>query len=212
MFKLRLKELRKKNNMTQKQLADKLFVDCSSVTKWETGKAFPDFGNQKKLADVFECSLDYLLGRDVGLDYDQLKQEGFVPYNPKVRKIPVLGYVAAGLPIYADEHIIDYTYTEIENDGYEYFALKVKGDSMNAAQINDGNIVVVRVQQTVENGEIAVVRINNEDVTIKEFLHLGEVVQLIPHSFNAEHKTQIYDLKDTKIDIIGKVVECKIKF
>lgn len=183
-----------------------------AYANYERGLRQPDYDTLFKLAEIFSVTTDYLLGRDVGLDYDQLKREGFEPYNPKVRKIPVLGYVAAGLPIYADEHIIDYTYTEIENDGYEYFALKVKGDSMNAAQINDGNIVIVRVQQTVENGEIAVVRINNEDVTIKEFLHLGEVVQLIPHSFNAEHKAQIYDLKDTKIDIIGKVVECKIKF
>lgn len=210
MFQIRLKELRKQKKMTQRQLANKLFVDCSSVTKWETGKAFPDFGNQKKLAEILDCSLDYLLGRDTNVNYDRLKQEGF--YNPKVKKIPVIGYVAAGLPIYADEHIIDYTYTEIENDGFDYFALKVEGDSMSAARINDGDMVIVRVQQTCEDGDIVVVRVDNENATIKKFHQIGDVVQLIPQSLNTKHEIQEYDLKTTKIDIVGKVVKCEIKF
>ena len=63
MFGVRLKELRKSKKMTQKQLADLVFVDCSSVTKWETGKAYPDFEKQNKLADFFNVSIDYLLGK-----------------------------------------------------------------------------------------------------------------------------------------------------
>lgn len=59
----RIKELRKKNKMTQKALADKVFVDCSAVTKWETGKAKPDFEKQQRLADIFGVSIDYLCGR-----------------------------------------------------------------------------------------------------------------------------------------------------
>ena len=60
---LRIKELRKANKLTQKQLAKKLNVDCSAVTKWETGKANPDFEKQQFLADFFGVSVDYLLGR-----------------------------------------------------------------------------------------------------------------------------------------------------
>lgn len=213
MFSLRLKELRKKNNMTQKQLADKLYVDCSSVTKWETNKAFPDFNNQKKLASIFNVSLDYLLDNETPEpDYEWMRENGEYPYNPKVKKIPVLGYVAAGLPIFADEHIEGYTYAEIESDGFDYFALQVKGDSMSAARINDGDIVIVRVQPTCENGDIVVVRVDSENATVKRFNRVGNIVQLIPQSLNPEHQIQEYDLKQTKIDIVGKVVECKIKF
>lgn len=60
---LRIRELRKKMNLTQKQLAEKINVDCSAVTKWETGKANPDFEKQRFLADFFGVTVDYLLGR-----------------------------------------------------------------------------------------------------------------------------------------------------
>lgn len=180
---------------------------------WETAGSQPDNEMLKKLADFFNVSTDYLLGREAPApDYEWMKAHGEYPYNPKVKKIPVLGYVSAGLPIYAEEHIEGYTYTEIENDGFEYFALKVTGHSMNAARINDGDIVIVRVQPTCENGDIVVVRVDNEDATVKRFNRLGNIVQLIPQSFNPEYQIQEYDLKKTKIDIVGKVVECKIKF
>lgn len=133
------------------------------------------------------------------------------PYNPIIHKIPILGRIAAGLPLYAEEHIEGYTYTE-RNGGAEYFALRVKGDSMNAAQINDGSMIIVRRQPEVDNGQIAVVRVNKDDATVKRFKQEGNIIQLIPQSYNPEHQIQIYDLKNTDIEIIGKVVECKVEF
>ena len=94
----------------------------------------------------------------------------------------------------------------------EYFALRIKGDSMTAANIPDGSLVTVRVQPQVENGEIAAVRVNNENVTVKRFKKDKNIVQLIPQSYNPEHQIQIYDLKSDKIDVVGKVVECKVEF
>ena len=63
MFAKTLRELRKSRRLTQRQLADMLFIDCSTVTKWETRKAYPDFEKQQKLAEIFDVSLDYLVGR-----------------------------------------------------------------------------------------------------------------------------------------------------
>ena len=134
-----------------------------------------------------------------------------MPYNPPVHEIPILGYISAGLPLYADEHIEGYTYTD-RNGGAEYFALRVKGDSMNASRINDGDILIVRRQPIVENGEIAVVRVNEDNATVKRFKREGDIVQLIPQSYNPEHQIQIYDLKKDKIDVVGKVIECKVEF
>ena len=134
-----------------------------------------------------------------------------IHYNPIIHKIPILGRIAAGLPLYAEEHIEGYTYTE-HNGGAEYFALRVKGDSMNAALINDGSLIIVRRQPEVENGQIAVVRVEKDDATVKRFRQDGDTVQLIPQSYNPTHQTQIYDLKNTNIEIIGKVVECKVEF
>lgn len=210
---INLKTIRTEKKISQQKLADKIGVSRSTVAMWETAASQPDNEMLKKIADFFGVSIDYLLGRDVpDPDYEWMKAHGEFPYNPKVKKIPVLGYVSAGLPTFADEHIEGYTYTEIENDGFDYFALRVKGDSMSAARINDGDLVIVRVQTTCENGDIVVVRVDNENATVKRFNRVGNIVQLIPQSLNPEHHIQEYDLKKVKIDIVGKVVECKIKF
>lgn len=210
---MNIKEIRQENGMTQKEACLALGIPQNTFSQYENNKREPDNDTLKKIADFFNVSTDYLLGRETPEpNYEWMRKHGEYPYNPKVKKIPVLGYVAAGKPIFADEHIIDYTYTDIDDDGFDYFALKIKGDSMSAAQINDGNIVIVRVQQTCENGDIVVVRIDGENATVKLFHRIGNTIQLIPKSLNPEHKIQEYDLRKTKIDIVGKVVKCEIRF
>ena len=192
--------------LTLEELGTKVGVGKSTVQKWENGF----ISNMKRdkialLASALKINpVSFITGE---LIYDTNIQ----PYNPIVHKIPVLGYISAGLPLYAEEHIIDETYTT-HNGGAEYFALKVKGDSMSAAQINEGNLIIVRRQDTVENGEIAVVMVDSENATVKRYKREGNLVQLIPQSFNPEHQIQIYNLEKTKINILGKVVECKITF
>ena len=205
---IKIKNRRIELGLTMLQVAEMVGVSEATISRWESG----DIANMKRdkiknLATALKVPFSYIMDDE----NDELNLQIGTPYNPMVHKIPVLGYISAGLPLYADEHIIDYTYTDL-NGGAEYFALKVKGDSMNAAQINDGNTVIVRVQPIVENGEIAVVRVNGDDATVKRFKKDGDEVQLIPQSYNPEHSIQSYNLKKTKIDVIGKVVECKITF
>ena len=85
------------------------------------------------------------MGEDVPMKDVSPLPEGAIPYNPIMHRIPILGDIAAGLPIFSEENIEGYTYTEL-NHGGKYFALKVKGDSMTAANIPDGSLVTVRVQ------------------------------------------------------------------
>lgn len=135
---------------------------------------------------------------------------GAVPYRP-TRVIPILGTISAGLPLYADEHIEGYMTTDIVGNG-EYFALRVKGDSMNAAQICDGNVIIVRKQDVVENNDIAVILVNGDEATVKRWYKDGNTVQLIPQSFNPENQIQIYDTRKVKIKILGKVVKNVVEF
>ena len=193
-------QLKKKD---RKQVCKDLDIKYSTFSEWINGNKYPRIDKIELLANYFNILKSDLI--------EDNTQNDITPYNPIVHKIPVLGYISAGLPLYAEEHIEGYTYTE-RNGGAEYFALKVKGDSMTAAQINDGNTIIVRKQEAVENGEIAVVRVDKEDATVKRFKQDGNMVQLIPQSFNPEHQIQIYNLKETEITIIGKVVECKIDF
>lgn len=201
----RIKSLRESNQLTQEELGRAIGVNKATVNRYETGIIDIKRTVAIKLAEVLNTTPAYLMGWSNEINSTP------TPYNPIIHKIPVLGHISAGLPLYAAEHIEGYTYTE-HNGGAEYFALKVKGDSMTAAHINDGSMIIVRRQSEVENGQIAVVRVDKEDATVKRFRQDGNIVQLIPQSYNPEHQIQIYDLKDTDIEIIGRVVECKTEF
>ena len=138
-------------------------------------------------------------------DIDEiLKKNGVEKYTP-THLIPILGRVAAGLPMYAEQNIDGYTYAQLPQGG-KYFGLRVKGDSMTAARIFDGDIIIVREQEIVENGEIAVVAVNGDDATVKKFYRDGDIVTLSPCSFNPDHQVQIYNTQSIEIHVIGKVV------
>lgn len=180
-------------------------IPKSAISQYLSGAFKPKQTRIYILAQALNVSEAWLMGFDVPTN------KTTPATNISAHKIPVLGCISAGLPLYAEEHIESYTYTD-HNGGAEYFALRVKGDSMNAAQINDGNIIIVRKQSTIENGEIAVVRVGNEDATVKRYKQDGNIVQLIPQSFNPNHQIQFYNTKETEINILGKVIECKIEF
>lgn len=130
------------------------------------------------------------------------------PYKP-THRIPILGRISAGLPLYAEEHIEGYMMTEL-NGGGEYFALRVKGDSMTAARIYDGDLIIVRRQDYVENGQLAVVLVNGYDATVKKFYRTDTTVSLVPQSLNPEHQMQVYDASKTEIKVLGLVVQIVI--
>ena len=124
-------------------------------------------------------------------------------------RIPILGRISAGRPLYAEQHIEGYTVTDL-NGGAEYFALIVRGDSMDALGIKDGYRIIVRRQEEVENGEVAVVMVGQDDATVKRFYASGSAVTLVPQSTNPEHQPQFYDTAKTPVKVIGKVV--KVEF
>ena len=124
-------------------------------------------------------------------------------------RIPILGRISAGLPLYAEQHIEGYTVTDL-NGGAEYFALIVRGDSMDALGIKDGYRIIVRRQEEVENGEVAVVMVGQDDATVKRFYASGSAVTLVPQSTNPGHQPQFYDTAKTPVKVIGKVV--KVEF
>lgn len=212
---IRLKQIMKEKNLKQVhilQLAKPICtkygerLEKNDLSQYVSGKTEPGQVKVCILAEALNVSESWLMGLDV--PKERISPIG-TPYNPIVHEIPILGRIAAGLPIMADENIEGYTYTE-RNGGYNYFALKVQGDSMNAINIPDGSIIIVRQQPTVENGEIAVVKIDDGDYTVKRYKEVGKNVQLIPQSFNPEHTIQQYNRKN--VEVIGKVVECRTEF
>ena len=95
------------------------------------------------------------------------------------------------------KNIEGYTYTDL-NGGHEYFGLRIHGDSMDAAGIKDGYVVIVRRQDIVDNGQIAVCLIDGQDATLKRFSQEGNIVTLMPQSTNPEHKPFVFDITKTQ--------------
>jgi len=103
--------------------------------------------------------------------------------------IPLVGMVTCGAPILAQENIEGFIPVSVSlaKPGFKYFLLRAKGDSMNKAGINDGDLILVRQQSAAKNGDIVVALIDDE-ATVKEFQHNKNCVVLMPKSNNKNHK------------------------
>lgn len=198
----RIAELRKKAGLSQKEFAKKISVAQNTLCNWENEKRQPDNNAITAMADFFNVTIDYLLGRT---NENIHKSQGI--------KIPVYGRVAGGIPISAIEDILDYEeITEDEARKGEYFALQIKGHSMEP-RIYDKDVVIVRRQSDVDNGDIAIVLIDGEEATCKKIKKTPEGVMLIP--LNTDYETMFYSnkqIEDLPVTILGKVVECRSKF
>lgn len=141
------------------------------------------------------------------LDYDNGEQEleNEIDTLP-VREIPIVSQISAGLPIYAEENILEHTYiaTKKLNSNKEIFGLRVNGDSMDK-EFRDGDVVIVEKDAVVENGQIAVVQVNGYNATVKRVRYEKDRIILIPESNNPAHYPQVYS-QDDEVKIIGKVV------
>lgn len=200
----RLKELRKKHRLTQKQLANILYIDQTAISYWENGKTKPDFENQQLLADYFGITIDDLLGRT---------NSDTKPHTKKGVKIPVLGRVQAGIPVDAIEEIIDYEeITEEMASQGDYFGLVIRGQSMMPRMV-EGDVIIVRQQSDVDSGDIAVVLVNGNDATVKKIRKTESGIELVPlnPSFDIIYYTN-EEIENLPVTIIGKVVELRGKF
>ncbi|MEE3451845.1 MAG: XRE family transcriptional regulator, partial [Acutalibacteraceae bacterium] len=188
----RFKEALEQSGKTQSDICRLTGIGKSAISQYLKGSFVPKQQRVYAIAKALNVSVSWLMGYDVPPEPSKEPQKEPknqknpeltpIEYNP-THKIPVLGRISAGLPLYAEENIEDYIYTEL-NGGNEYFGLLVVGDSMNAARICDGDIIIVRQQEQVEDGEIAVVMVGDEDATVKRFHREGRNVFLSPQSFN----------------------------
>lgn len=229
-FKNRLKELRKNNHLTQKELAENLQMPTSTLANYESGNRTPNQTQLINMSKYFHVSVDYLIGKseyknafeeyDAKLGEKKLKQitdeVNFyenLDQSKKGVQIPVLGTVAAGIPISAHEDILDYEEipAKLASQGI-FFGLKIKGDSMEPT-LYDGDTVIVKQQDDIENGEIGIVLINGDEATTKEIKKTNEGITLIGHNvavFSPKFFTN-QEIIDLPVRIIGKVIELRRK-
>ena len=205
MLQIILKKLREEHGLSQAELARRIGVGQSTVGMWENGKNKPEFSNLEKLSEIFGVPTDYLIGKN---DF-----WGSTPESTGGVWIPVLGRVAAGVPIQAIEEIEDYEEItkEMARKG-EYFALRVKGDSMEP-RITDGDVVIVRQQDDCDTGDTAIVIVNGEEATVKRIKKSPEGLMLIPT--NPAYEPLFFSNKEIEqlpVRVVAKVVELRAKF
>lgn len=198
-----LKDLRLNKKISQQKLANDLDVSRSTIAMWESDSSQPDNTMLIRLAKYFSVSTDYLLGNSTEPSSDS---------KSKYIKIPVLGYVAAGIPTDAVENIIDWEEipTEMAKNA-EYFGLVINGDSMEP-RICKGDVVIVRKQSDIDSGDIAIVIIDGERGTCKKVVKHSNGISLV--SFNQAYEPMFYTWKEVEqlpIIINGKVVELRGK-
>ena len=194
----RLMELRGKD---RNDVCRDLGFKYTTFTDWVNGNTYPRIDKIELMANYFNVSKSDLVEAHHDLQHT------------KAVVIPVLGHVAAGIPLTAAEYIID---TEeipqaMASDG-EYFGLQVKGDSMEP-KISDGDVVIVRKQSDADDGDLVIALVNGDDAVVKRLKKYSDGIALI--STNPAYDPMIFsnaEIQSKPVEIIGKVKELRAKF
>ena len=203
----RIRNRREELGLSQDELGKRLgYKSRSSINKIELDQRSLTQSKIKAIADALETTPSYIMGwnePDVKLDEEDLKFfDNLFPIETK--KFPLLGNIACGKPIFADEQFE--AYVEAGANIKADFCLRVKGDSMIGARIYDGDIVFIRKQSMVDNGEIAAVVIDDE-ATLKRVNYYPEKNLLILKAENPDYEDLIYTGEQLDhIIILGKAV------
>lgn len=196
-----LKKYLKINNISRNQLSESLGISYSTISDWINGKAYPRIDKIEMMANYF------------GINKSDLVEEHFIEEKSQGLKIPVLGTVAAGIPISAVEDILDYEEVpqSWENQG-EFFGLRIKGDSMEP-RMESGDVVIVRQQSDANSGDTVIVLVNGDDATCKRLQKTDNGIMLV--STNPKYPPMFYsneDIRTKPVVILGKVVELRQKY
>lgn len=200
----RIKSRREELGLTQQQLADRLgYKSKSAINKIELG--VNDIA-QKRIVDfakALNTSIEYLLGMD--------KKDS--EEKPQPVRIPVLGRIAAGIPLEMIEDIVDWEEVDAETAKQgEIFALQIKGNSMEP-RIVDGDVVILHRQEDAESGDIVIATVNGDEATCKRLRKYKDGIELIPN--NPAYAPMFFtnqEIINKPVNIIGKVIELRGKF
>lgn len=194
----KIKEYRKLRNLTQKELGERIGVKHNTISSYENGTNEPEQDLLFKIANALDITINDLFPDTIS----------------KNVRIPVLGYVIAGIPIDAIEDILDYEEisAELAATG-DFFCLKVKGNSMEPT-FTEGDVLVIRQQPDVESNEIAVVLVNGAEGTVKRIKKSSAGITLIGD--NVSSFLPVFytneEIQQLPVKIIGKVIELRRSF
>ena len=202
-----IKELRTKHNLTQEELGAKLGVKKSAINKYENGSVENlKRSTIQKLSEIFNVSPIYIMGlEDTSIDW--LSENG-TPAG-EFNLLPIYGVVYAGNGM-LEEDILGYEIADHQYTSEEHFYLQVKGDSMQP-HINEGDLVLVRKQTSVDSGDVGIFAVDEEEGVVKKVIYDKAFIEL--HSFNPYYPVRRFADEDVLlVRVIGKVIESKRKW
>lgn len=195
--------------LKQTDLVERTNISKGSLSSYVSGRYAPKQTNIYLLAKALNVNVEWLMGADIPMTC--FKEASSSEHKAAVR-IPVLGRVAAGIPINAIEETIDWEEIPAEMAGSdEYFGLRIKGDSMSP-RIMDGDTVIVRRQDDADTGDIVIAIVNGDDGVCKKLRKTDSGIMLI--SLNPAYDPMVFDHSDIDtipVSIIGRVVELRGK-
>lgn len=206
----RIKALRERLGISQVDFSDRINVSKQTLYKYENN-IITNIPSDKieAAAKIGNVSPAYLMGWDTNVTF----LNNSVKSDRKTISIPVLGRVAAGVPIEAIEDVIDFVEIseELATTG-EFFGLMIKGDSM-IPNICNGDVVIVRQQEDADTGDIVIATVNGTDATCKRLRKYRDGIELIANNPTYEPlEFSSDDILNKPVKIIGKVVELRRKF
>lgn len=197
------------NNKSRNDMCEALGFKYSTFTDWVNGKKYPRIDKIEMIANYFGIEKSDLVEKR-----DKSLHEGAIPYVPEpMVNVPLVGSVNCGTPLFAEDNIEGYIPTP-ESDlqtGETYFWLRAKGDSMINAGIHHGDLLLIRQQADVDNGDIAVVAVNGDEATLKRVKKQENALILQPENPACEPK--IFVGKDMEnIHIRGRLMQLRKEF
>lgn len=208
----RIKEGMDIRGLKQTDLAERTGISKGALSSYISGKYIPKQTNTYLISKALNVNEAWLMGADVPMNRknDSIKTDNIQQitniFPIELKKFPLLGEIACGIPKYANEDRESYILsgTDVDAD----FCLKAKGDSMINARIHDGDVVFVQKQEMVENGEIAAVVVNGDnEATLKRLYYYQEKALLILKPDNPLYEDQIYTGNELEqVHVLGKAI------
>ncbi len=196
-------ELLKTKNISSYQVSKATGISQQTLSNWKLGRSTPKYDKLLKIAEYLGVNIDFLTTGQIPKQENTNKKR-------KAAKVPVVGAVPAGIPIEAIEDIIDYEEIDEETAKKgEYFGLKIQGNSMYPL-IMENDVVIVRKQETIESGQVAIVMVNGDEATCKKVIIKDGGIMLVGH--NPEFTPLYFSAKEIEtkpVRIIGRVIEIR---
>ena len=196
------------NHKTRNELCEALGVKYTTLTDWVNGKTYPRIDKIQLMANYFGIEKS-----DLVEDRPKLPPDA-IPYVPRPTvSIPIVGVVNCGVPLLAEDNIEGYHETPIDDitTGETYFWLRAKGDSMMNIGIHEGDLLLIRQQNDVDSGDIAVVSVNGNDATLKRVIKKENAIVLQPE--NSAYEMKIFVGKEMEeVHIRGRLMKLEKRF